>query len=477
MTNPAQLVLAWAETTPDAPAIVSAGLTMTYAELADSVRRVSARLRRERIGPGSVVAIRARPELEAVLLLAVLHSGGVSLHGSEAVMRAYADEIDFLLGERPRATRVHARVIDVGADFLVLLGEVNASADVTELTDTDPCRIVFSSGTTGSPKGVEFTVASLLARTASARANWMPRDPFMCLLGLDTVSGFQAFAWTVMNGRPYFVPGDGPANLALMREHGIRSLKASPARLENLVDALEAHGAPRGELALEVVEVAGSLLTPGVARRCEAAFGCTPLYLYGSTEVGTVTRGVFDPSAPNAVGTVVEFSEIQVVDEAGVPCPPGELGAIRYRAPFTPDHYWRAGPEANSSFRHGWFYPGDLGVLDADGRLFISGRADDLVNAGGAKFNLAELDLWMRDLELFTDCASFQFLDAAGVTSIGIAFQSRHPVAPAIVLERVRGLLPNLEVRAVVRIDFIPRNHLGKVDRFALEEQMREKNQ
>lgn len=109
-------------------------------------------------------------------------------------------------------------------------------------------------------------------------------------------------------------------------------------------------------------------------------------------------------------------------------------------------------------------------MLDADGRLLISGRADDLVNAGGAKFNLAELDLWMRELDLFTDCASFQFRDAAGATSIGIAFQSRHPVDPAIVLERVRGLLPNLEIRALLRVDGIPRNHLGKVVRTSLAE-------
>ncbi|MFM9878221.1 MAG: AMP-binding protein, partial [Rhodoglobus sp.] len=287
-----------------------------------------------------------------------------------------------------------------------------------------------------------------------------------------TVSGFQTFAWTVMNGRPYFVPGDGPANLAVLREHGIRAIKTSPARLENLVDAAEAEGVVPGDLAVEVVQVAGSLLTPSVARRAEGVFGCTPLYLYGSTEVGTVTRGVFDRLAPNAVGSVVDGSEVQVVDETGAPTPAGELGTIRYRAPFTPDHYWRAGPEANSSFRHGWFYPGDLGVLDADGRLLISGRADDLVNAGGAKFNLAELDLWMRELDLFTDCASFQFRDATGATSIGIAFQSRHPADPAIVLERVRALLPNLEIKALLRVDGIPRNHLGKVVRTSLAELM-----
>lgn len=97
--NPAAQILGWAETTPQAAAITSADFTITYSALADSVRRMAARLRRLGVRPGSVVAIRGRAQLEAVVMLAVLHEGAVSLHGSEAVLAGYGSDIDFLVGD------------------------------------------------------------------------------------------------------------------------------------------------------------------------------------------------------------------------------------------------------------------------------------------------------------------------------------------------------------------------------------------
>jgi acyl-coenzyme A synthetase/AMP-(fatty) acid ligase len=452
---------------------MSADFTITYAALADSVRRMAAKLRQLGVRPGSVVAIRGRSQLEAVVMLAVLHEGAVSLHGSEAVLSGYGQRIDFLVGDAMGSTRTRAKIITIDNEFLQSLGGINSRIETKSLTEASPCRIVFSSGTTGIPKGVEFTVASLLSRTASARTNWMPVDPFMCLLGLDTVSGFQTFMWSVLNGKTYFLPGDGPANARLIAAAGVKSIKTSPARLENLVDAIDAAGgaapADGGALGLEQVEVAGSLLTSRLGQRCTEVLGCVPLYLYGSTEVGTVTRGQFAASRPSMVGSVVADAELQVVDDDDANLSgSGREGHVRYRTAHTPHHYWNGTAETNAPFRNGWFYPGDRGTINSAGELTLSGRTNDVVNAGGAKFNLAELDLWMAEIDLFTDCASFQFEDASGATAIGIAFVSKHPVNPQDLAERVRGMLPNLEVRAFVRVELITRNSFGKVTRAAL---------
>ena len=474
--NPVDAVLDWAERTPDRPAVVSADLVMTYAELADSVRRTAARLRGLGIRPGRVVATRVRPELEAVLLLALLHEGAVSMAGTPAVISAYGSEIDVLLGDRPHglpaAASASPEVIDIDAAFLISLGAANSRIDTCPLPADAICRVVFSSGTTGSPKGVVFTVEILHARTAAARRNWMPADPFMSLLGLDTVSGFQTFCWSVFNGMTAFLPGDGPANLRILAAHGVRSIKTSPARLANLVDAAEAAGSSGSSPlpALEVVQVAGSLLTPALAERCRRVLGCDPVYLYGSTEIGTVTRGGFDPSRPQAVGRPVPEIDLEIVDGSGAAITtPGVVGAIRTRSAQTPAGYWHGSVSANAAFRDGWFYPGDQGSLDADGNLVISGRTDDVVNAGGAKFNLAELDLWLDGLDAVSDCASFLFTDSSGATAIGIAFTSRHPINPAELRARLADRLPNLEVGALIRLATIPRNDLGKVQRTLVE--------
>jgi len=468
--NPIDRILAWAESAPQSAAITSAEFTITYAALADSVRRMAAKLRQLGVRPGNIVAIRGRAQLEAVVMLAILHEGAVSLHGSEAVLAGYGTQIDFLVGDVVGSARTRAKIIRIDNEFLQSLGAINSRIESRPLSEESPCRIVFSSGTTGIPKGVEFTVASLLSRTASARTNWMPVDPFMCLLGLDTVSGFQTFMWSVLNGKTYFIPGDGPANARLIGASGVKSIKTSPARLENLVDAMDAIRALGGEaLALEQIEVAGSLLTSRLGKRCAEVLGCVPVYLYGSTEVGTVTRGQFDPHRPSTVGSVVVDAELQVVDDDDTDLSgSGREGHVRYRTAHTPDHYWRATAETNAPFRDGWFYPGDRGTINSAGELTLSGRTNDVVNAGGAKFNLAELDLWMAEIDLFTDCASFQFQDDSGATAIGIAFVSKHPVNPQDLAVRVRGMLPNLEVRAFVRVELIPRNNFGKVTRAAL---------
>jgi acyl-coenzyme A synthetase/AMP-(fatty) acid ligase len=98
----------------------------------------------------------------------------------------------------------------------------------------------------------------------------------------------------------------------------------------------------------------------------------------------------------------------------------------------------------------------------------LAGRRDDLVNAGGAKFNLLELDQWLVESGLFLDAASFQFTNAAGATSVGIAFVTKHPPEPTILAARVKEFLPDLAFGALVRMESIPRNQLGKVERAKL---------
>jgi acyl-coenzyme A synthetase/AMP-(fatty) acid ligase len=100
--------------------------------------------------------------------------------------------------------------------------------------------------------------------------------------------------------------------------------------------------------------------------------------------------------------------------------------------------------------------------------MWLAGRRDDLVNAGGAKFNLFELDHWLVESGLFLDAASFQFTTEAGATSIGIAFVTKHPPEPSILRERLKDFLPDLTLGKLLRVEGIPRNQLGKVVRAQL---------
>lgn len=457
--NPIESVLAHARQHPDTLAIASADFTMPYGELEQSVLRFAARLRQLGIGKGSVVAVSAHPAIEAVVTLALLHEGAVSLAGTPAVLRAYADSLDLLVTD----TQLHiaVRTITVDTEFLAGLGAVSIDIAPAQLQGSDVCRIVFSSGTTGTPKGVEFTVAALLARTEAAHTNWMPAEPFMCLLGLDTVSGIQTFYWSVFHGRTYFVTSTGQRNREVIERYGVRSIKTSPARLADLVDAGEG---PR----LAAVQVAGSLLTPSLGERTERVLGQRPIYLYGSTEVGTVTSGVFDAERPHVVGRRIPEVDVELVDATGTPITAPDIeGQVRYRSAVMVDHYWLAEGDPTSAFRDGWFYPGDLGLLSPDGELHLVGRSNDVVNANGAKYNLAELDIWLAELRIFADAASFSYATPDG-TAVGIAFVAKPHVGAEIALAQLGARFPNLAVSTLLKLDAIPRNQLGKVDRRAL---------
>ena len=462
--NPVELVLEHARTNPDDVAVAEADFSMSYGDMADTLVRFAGRFRQLGIGHGTVVAVSARPAIEAVVVLALLHEGAISLTGSPSVLRVYADSIDVVISEGPVLNAGSARLITISTDFLASLGAVSPTIQPSALDASDVCRIVFSSGTTGTPKGIEFTVAALRARTDAARAIWMPVDPFMCLLGLDTVSGTLTFFWSVFHGKTYFASSRAAQNRAVIERYGVRSIKASPARLADLVALVEAEPG----LHLEVVQVLGSLLTPSLGERCESTLGCVPIYLYGSTEIGTVASGPFDAARPHIVGRLINPEvDFELADDKGRPIvEPDTEGEIRFRSAVMTSHYWLAAP-GEGAFRAGWFYPGDIGSISRRGELHIAGRSDDVVNASGAKFNLAELDLWLNELRLFDDAASFSFSEDNGV-AVGIAFVAKAHVGPDLVVQQLRARFPNLVVKALIKVDAIPRNDLGKVARTAL---------
>lgn len=428
---------------------------MTYSKLANSVKRFAGRFDQLGIKKGQIVGVSLRPEFEVVVDLALLQIGAVSLTATPSVTRNYKEELDFLIVQEMQIGFSQEKQILIDELFLDGLGAVASLSSITELADEDIVRLVFSSGTTGVPKGIEFTKSNLISRTQSARENWMPADPFMSLLGLDTVTGMQTFYWSVFNGKTYLSPSSAENNLSLISDYMVKAMKSSPAKLSELLVALK--NSPKA-LSLEVVEVAGSLLTRRVAEMCLSLTGIVPLYLYGSTEVGTVTKGLFKTEQPENVGSKVDDVQFEVIDER-----------IRYRKENMPKSYWLNPDTGNSGFQDGWFYPGDLGFVDENSELHLVGRIDDLVNAGGAKFNLLELDTWLKESNLFDDVASFNFIDPHSETKIGIAFVSAQPPIPEILTSRIRDFLPNLNVSLVIRLKELPRNKLDKIDRKELQ--------
>ena len=438
---------------------------MNYRDLAENVARFAGALRKRGVSKGQVVAISLQPELEAVLILACAQLGAVSLSASKLLLDSYSSDIDALVSDDQTTLFRGKNRILINQEFMQELGLVAKITEPKELDPDDLVRLSFSSGTTGVPKGIPFTAARIPLRTASAHRNWMQESPGMSLLGLDTITGIIALLWSVTSGNTFFVSKTPAENLELIKRYGIKALETSPARLKDLI----AEAKMNEQTELKQILVAGSLMTPSLAKSCETAFGIKPSYLYGSSEVGSATIGFFDPENNNRLGLLVSDVELEIVDDELKPTAAGEVGNIRYRKPGMPTEYWKSTSSHLNGFVDGWFYPGDRGNLSADRYLFLEGRNDDVVNAAGNKFNLLTLDQWLGSSGLFDEVASFTF-NESGELKVGIAFASKNPPEPSILVERVQQFLPNLRITEFIRIGSLPRNKMDKVDRKALSE-------
>jgi len=299
----------------------------------------------------------------------------------------------------------------------------------------------------------------------------MQITPSMSLLGLDTITGIISLFWSVATGATYFVSRSAKENFDLFGKFKIKSIETSPARLKDLLEV--ADGMPSS--GLQQVLVVGSLMTEAQAEDCERILGVTPSYLYGSSEVGAATVGTFDNQANNRLGKLVADVEFEIVDEKLEPLAIGQHGHIRYRKPGMPAEYWKSASTHLNGFVDGWFYPGDQGWLNEDGYLFLSGRSDDVVNAAGSKFNLLSLDLWLEETNLFDEVATFSYL-SQGENRIGLAFVSKRPPNPELLVEKLQAFLPNLQLGEILRLSSLPRNKMDKVDRKALAELAEESN-
>lgn len=469
--NPTQTFFELALQQPQKPAIANPQFEMSYADAADTVRRIAQKLRSHGVQQSTVVALKLRPELETLFTIAVMQLGAVSLHATKIVLREYGKFVNVCVTDDPTLLQAGVATTLVDEDYIQSLAALRPLAEIAQWDVTATCRIVFSSGTTGTPKGVPFSVDYLLERLDSAEKNWIPARPFMSLLGLDTVTGFQTFLWALLRGETYFTTSEAAAHVQTISQYEIAAIKTSPARLNELL--AEAEHSSKALSALNVIQVAGSLMNARTITRCQTLLGITPVYLYGSTEVGTVSRGAARLDDPRYVGNIVADAEAEISDETNSSVAGKVAGPLRFRKSHMPSQYWNdPAPNPAKGFHDGWFHPGDVATITKEGELLLDGRSDDLVNAGGTKFTLQQLDLWLQNIDLFDDAASAQFTSEDGDTQIVVAFESQHEIGREAVLTAIESFLPGIPVVLISRVREIPRNQLGKVDRRTLLNQL-----
>jgi long-chain acyl-CoA synthetase len=402
--NLASLLTESAERSPDAPAIRLGEVELSYAELDDRSARLATLLRENGVEQGDRVGVMLPnvPEFP-VAYYGVLRAGGVVVPMNVLLKRR---EIAFyledsgarlLLAWHGFAEEARAGAADAGAElvevepavFAATLEELEPSPDVAETAEDDVAVLLYTSGTTGKPKGAELTHLNLARNAEISSRTTCEVDAGDVVLGALPL--FHSFGQTVgMNASlrvgacltlvPRFDPGEA---LATMQRDGVTHFYGVPTMFGALLHHPERERFDTS--ALRNCVTGGASMPVEVLRGFEDAFGATVLEGYGLSETSPVACSNHPDMERKAgsIGTPIEGVEMRLVDESDQPVEQGEVGEIVIRGHNIMKGYWQR-PEATAeAMRGGWFHSGDMARTDEEGYFYIVDRKKDLIIRGG----------------------------------------------------------------------------------------------
>jgi len=371
--KPVDWLRAAAERNPDAPALVVGDEAVSYAALDEAATAVAAALTGSGAAPGTRVALWGTREPRTVAALwGIPRAGCVAVPLSPGLPAARAVRVTEAAG----AAVLWERTDDV-------LGPHRPHAPAPGAwgpPDPGARFVVFTSGSSGDPKGVVITGEMIEASVAASRARLGtgPDDRWLCVLPLSHVGGLSILwrqardAAAVVLERRF-----DPAVAARLMAGGSANVASLvPTMLRRMLDA-----GPGRYDGVKAVLVGGGPMDEALLRRALDA-GLPALQTYGMTETvgqaATVTPGE-ERSRIGTAGRPLDGVEIRVTGAGGTPAPAGTPGRIEVRGPVVSPGYIGE-TERNAAE---WFRSGDLGMLDADGYLTVLGRADDVIVTGG----------------------------------------------------------------------------------------------
>lgn len=463
---------------PEKAAVVLRDRGVTYAKLGKAVRASETRLRALGLKPGELVGIGTENPIRHLTLAMALYRAGVpsvSLRHGIDFGRAGL-QLAAVLRDESAAPTVGARDLAVDEDWFKADDADPSTAATSGFADGSAiCRVSLSSGTTGFPKPVAFTVDEIGARlwTYILRGAGSAWDRMMCLPGLTTNYGFSFALSALAQGKSLLTASSARETLDMVPRYGVDLMVASTQQLRDLVDAQTA--APVALGSLRVVHVGGNVMSQAFLETARTRICSRIVCAYGSTEAGTVAHA---PSGmlqgiEGAVGFVAPWATVEAIDDAGKVLPRSQVGLLRMRTEGQGRAYVAGAKGESDNFRDGWFYPGDRGLVTERGMMVVVGRAHELINAGGAKVApelVEELLLARPDVK---DAAALAMTGASGIEELWIAIVPKDaPPNPAEIIVYCAQKNADYRPSQVKFVTAIPRSALGKVARDELRQQL-----
>ncbi|MFQ5988517.1 MAG: long-chain fatty acid--CoA ligase [Candidatus Methylomirabilales bacterium] len=473
-------------------ALVADDQSVTYGELWESVGQLGATLRRLGVKPGERVGVML-PNVPAFVraYFGVLAAGGTVvpiniLYKPEELRFLIEDAtIQWILTSRIFQANLRETAQQIAYPVHVVLMDLESvepemgivdgvsqtpTGDLTNIPPKDVAVCLYTSGTTGRPRGALLTHKNLMSNIASFHqiAPCDERDLFLCVLPL-----FHSFAATVLMLFPLSLGAGIVLESRFIPEQTLRSMSRNKVSILCGVPSMYAVWSQLPPLEVDLSSVrlgisGGAPLPIEVLHRFEARYGISIYEGYGLTEASPVLteNPLFGPRKVGSVGKPLPGVELCVVDGEGKNLPPGEVGEIAARGPNIMLGYLNQPDVTAEVLRDGWLYTGDMGRQDTDGYFYIVDRKKDLIIVGG-------LNVYPREVEevLATHPA------VAEVAVVGVPDPTRGEAPKAYVvlgagattskaelLRFVRSRLASFKVpRDVEFCQSLPRTFSGKV--------------
>jgi fatty-acyl-CoA synthase len=500
--NPATAIHRWSQISASDPAIVYAEEELTFSQLSHRVREVAATLAAGGVRPDCRVAyLGLNSPLFLETLLAAAHLGAIFVPVN---FRLAPDEVAHQLGdagvhsvvvedghralmdEIANLVPVHRFYLDGKADegaaggrWRPLDGNAADAAEPVAVKAADIAMLMYTSGTTGRPKGVILTYGNLWWNLANVHSaiDVRPREATLAVAPLFHIGGLATFPLGTLTGggtvvvRRTFDPRQCLQDVARYR---IASMFMVPVMFAAL---LRCEDFPRTDLSsLRAAVVAGAPVPPALVTGY-AEHGVPLQQAWGLTE--TASFATYLPprlvrAHPASAGFAMPYSNVRVVaPETGLPiAEPGVCGELCVRGPNVTPGYW-ADPGATAAVidADGWFHTGDLGYLDEQGLCYIVDRLKDLIISGGENVSPAEVERVLTEFPGVRDVAVAGVPDPRwGQTPVAVLCHSGgEPPTIDAVRAFAAGRLARFKLPTrVLHLEALPRNASGKIDRAAV---------
>jgi malonyl-CoA/methylmalonyl-CoA synthetase len=455
----------------------------SYGDLQGHVGRIAGVLKSQGVSVGDRVAVQVEKSPENLALyLATLRIGAIYLPLNTGYTSA---ELDYFIGDAEPALFVGARPredvtsLTLNADGSGTLIELSSDArtpPIEELAGSDLAAILYTSGTTGRSKGAMLSHDNLASNAAalSEAWDWQDDDVLLHALPIFHVHGlFIASHCALLNGTPMVWLPKFDASVVAQQLHAATVLMGVPTFYVRLLALPEF--AQQSVAHVRVFICGSAPLTEQVFTEWADTTGARILERYGMSETIINTSNPLDGQrVPATVGFPLPGLQLRIADDQGKEVATGEVGTIEVRGPNVFGGYWRMPEKTAEEIRSdGFFITGDLGTVDAEGRVSIVGRAKDLVISGGYNVYPKEVERLIDEIPGIVESAVIGVPHRDfGEGVVAVIVPEDQDVETDIVTTALEGRLARFkQPKRVLNVAELPRNTMGKVQKNLLREQ------